>query len=100
MKTISIAAVAALVVGSPAFAATTLQLTSAGTLIYAGAAINQYPANSADVVPTKSLPNSAAGLPSSIGALPEPTSWALMLAGFAATGVAVRRRARPHSVAA
>jgi hypothetical protein len=37
---------------------------------------------------------SVAGLPSEPGAVPEPTSWALMIGGFGAVGVVLRRRQR------
>ena len=33
-----------------------------------------------------------------IAAVPEPATWALMIGGFAATGTAMRRRARPNGV--
>lgn len=34
------------------------------------------------------------------GAVPEPATWAMLLAGFALTGTALRRRSRPSSVTA
>lgn len=36
----------------------------------------------------------AGAAPGGVGAVPEPATWALLLSGFAMTGVAVRRRAR------
>lgn len=37
---------------------------------------------------------------SNIAAVPEPTTWALMLVGFGLTGAAMRRRRAPHSAQA
>ena len=37
--------------------------------------------------------------PGPVGAVPEPATWAMMVAGFGLVGI-VRRRSRPRSVAA
>jgi hypothetical protein len=56
-----------------------------------------------------SLSNSAAGPnglrifatdPAAIGAIPEPSTWLMMLLGFGAIGVAVRRRKHPYAATA
>ncbi|MBV8972744.1 MAG: PEPxxWA-CTERM sorting domain-containing protein [Sphingomonadaceae bacterium] len=91
MKTKPLAAVAIALAASPALAVA----NGPGAPGHGVVTIDVPPAT---LPPVQLPPQVTQQTPPAVTALPEPATWGLLLTGFAATGLAVRRRTR--SVAA